>query len=322
MNEWIRVFAPASVANVGPGFDVLGFAVSRPGDVVEVRKRTTPGVLIKDIHYVRKQDVGKLPVSPQKNTAGVAAQNVLDILRQRGIIDDQTGVEVRLRKNMPLGSGLGSSGASAVGAAWAVNLLFGAALPKHDPDLILACVKAEATLSGFHADNVAPSMMGGFVLIRSYDPFDMIPLDAPENLVCVVVNPEYKVSTRTARAALPPHVPFKEVVVPHYANVAGLIAGILKKDLALIGRSIDDRIVEPARAPLIPGFADVKEAALNTGALGCSISGSGPSVFAITESLEQGKEIGEAMAAAFKLHELRSKIYVSHVNREGAKQIE
>ncbi|GAK50354.1 homoserine kinase [Candidatus Moduliflexus flocculans] len=322
MSEWIRVFAPASVANVGPGFDVLGFAVSRPGDIVEVRKRRTPGVVITDIRYIRKQDIGKLPQNPKKNTAGVAARNVLTTLQERGVVDDQSGVEIKLRKSMPLGSGLGSSGASAVGAAWAVNLLFGGTMAKHDPDLILACVKAEATLSGFHADNVAPSMLGGFVLIRSYEPLDIIPLDAPENMVSVVVNPEYKVSTRMARAALPSHAPLKEVVVPHYANVAGLIAGILKKDLLLLGRSIDDKIVEPVRAPLIPGFYDVKDAALSHGAFGCSISGSGPSVFAITDSLERGEVIGRAMAKAFEKHSLQSKTYVSHVNREGAKRVD
>ena len=322
MSEWIRVFAPASVANVGPGFDVLGFAVSRPGDIVEVRKRRTPGVVITDIRYIRKQDIGKLPQNPKKNTAGVAARNVLTTLQERGVVDDQAGVEIKLRKSMPLGSGLGSSGASAVGAAWAVNLLFGGTMAKNDPELILACVKAEATLSGYHADNVAPSMLGGFVLIRSYEPFDIVPLDAPENMVSVVVNPEYKVSTRMARAALPSHVPLKEVVVPHYANVAGLIAGILKKDLLLLGRSIDDKIVEPVRAPLIPGFYDVKEAALSHGAFGCSISGSGPSVFAITESLERGEVIGRAMAKAFEKHGLQSKTYVSYVNREGAKRVD
>ncbi len=322
MNEWIRVFAPATVANVGPGFDILGFAVNRPGDVVEVRKRNTPGVYISDIQYARKRDRGKLPTSPDKNTAGVAAKNVLQNLRKQGVIDKQTGVELTLRKSMPLGSGLGSSGASAVAAAWAVNVLFGTPLRKDDADLMLSCIKAEATLSGFHADNVAPAMLGGFVLIRSYQPLDIIPLNAPRKIVCVIVNPYYKVSTRRARATLPTHVPFKDVVVPQSANVAGVVAGILKNDVALVGRSIDDKIVEPARAPLIPGFADVKYSALQHGALGCSISGSGPSIFAITDNMDKGQEIGRAMCDAFEKHGLTSKIYVSYINREGAKQIE
>ena len=323
MSEWIRVFAPATVANVGPGFDILGFAVSRPGDIVEVRKSDVEGVQISDIKYTRKRDIGKLPDSPEKNTAGVAANAVLETLQKRGLIDKSAGVELKLRKSMPLGSGLGSSGASAVAAAWAVNVLFGAPLPKNDPDLILACIKAEATLSGFHADNVAPAMMGGFVLIRSYHPLDIVPLDAPENIICVIVNPRYKLSTRRARAALPKQVSFKHVVIPQYANVAGVIAGILKKDLELLGRAIDDKIVEPARAHLIPGFFDVKRAATENGALGCSISGAGPSMFAITDDIAKGYEIGEAMSEKFAANGLKySKVYVSRINREGAKQID
>lgn len=323
MSEWIRIFAPATVANVGPGFDILGFAVSRPGDIVEVRKSDVAGVQISDIKYTRKRDIGKLPGSPEKNTAGVAAIDVLKTLQKRGIIDRDVGVEMKLRKSMPLGSGLGSSGASAVAAAWGVNVLFGTPLRKDDPDLIMACIKAEATLSGFHADNVAPAMLGGFVLIRSYDPLDIVPLDAPEEIICVIVNPRYKLSTRRARAALPKQVSFKDVVIPQYANVAGVVAGILKKDLELLGRAIDDKIVEPARAPLIPGFYDVKRAAAENGALGCSISGAGPSMFAITDDIAKGYEIGEAMSRQFAANGLKfSKVYVSRINREGAKQID
>ena len=322
MNEWIKVFAPATVANVGPGFDILGFAVGEPGDVVEARRSPGAGVCLADIQYARKGDVGRLP-GGSRNTAVIAAMNVLQTLQQRGFAEKTAGVELVLYKNMPLGSGLGSSGASAVAAAWAVNVLFGQPLAKQDPDLILACIQAEASSSGFHADNVAPAMLGGVVLIRSYEPLDIIPLDAPEEMVCVVVSPEYEVSTRKARTVLPEKVALKEVVIPHYANVAGVVAGILKKDLALFGRSIDDRIAEPARAHLIPGFYAVKQAALQSGALGCSISGSGPSIFAITKDLAQGQVIGRAMAQSFADHGIaESHIYVSHVNRDGVKRIE
>jgi homoserine kinase len=322
MNEWIKVFAPATVANVGPGFDILGFAVGEPGDMVVARKSLASGVCLTDISYARKGDEGRLP-GGDRNTAVIAAMNVLQTLQQRGFTEKQTGVELVLHKNMPLGSGLGSSGASAAAAAWAVNVLFGEPLAKEDPDLILSCIQAEASSSGFHADNVAPAMLGGVVLIRSYEPLDIIPLDAPEKMVCALVSPEYEVSTRKARAVLPIQVPFKETVIPHYANVAGVVAGILKKDLALFGRSIDDRIVEPARAHLIPGFYAVKEAALRSGALGCSISGAGPSVFAITDDLAQGRVIGQAMAQSFADHGItESHIYVSPVNRDGVKRIE
>jgi homoserine kinase len=275
------------------------------------------------ITYNRKEDQGRLPTRPGKNTAEVAADNVLRTLKKRKIIDNYAGVDLTLRKNMPLGSGLGSSGASAAAAAWAVNLLFGAPLPKNDPDLILACIKAEAKSSGFHADNVAPAMLGGFVLIRSCHPLDIIPLDAPETMVSVLVSPRYEISTRKARFVLPKKVSFRNVVIPQYANVAGLVAGILKQDLALFGRSIDDRIVEPARAFLIPGFMEVKEAALQHGALGCSISGAGPSVFAITDNIEQGHAIGQAMAKQFEQHGIsESVVYVSHINQDGAKQVD
>ena len=323
MKDHVNVFAPATVANVGPGFDILGFAVSKPGDIVEARLSPIAGVQIKAIRYARKRDEGRLPVRPNRNTASIAATNVLTTLQQRGIADKHAGVELVLHKNMPLGSGLGSSGASAVAAAWAVNLLFGETMTKHDQELIRACIKAEATSSGFHADNVAPAMVGGFVLVRNYNPLDIIPLDAPEEMVCVIVSPEYEVPTRQARAVLPEQVSFKNVVIPHYANVAGVIAGILQKDLALFGRSIDDRIVEPARAHLIPGFRSVKEAALKHGALGCSISGAGPSVFAITDDLEQGHTIGQAMVKCFEKHGIaESTVYVSHVNCDGATRIE
>lgn len=323
MREWITVFAPATVANVGPGFDCMGFALERPGDRVSARLTTSGGLKIADIRYADARDAHKLPLEADRNTAGVAATQVLRLLHDRQILDRKTGVELILEKNLPLGSGMGSSGASAVAAAWAVNLLAGAPFPKTDPALLLACVEAEAARSGFHADNVAPALLGGFVLIRSYTPLEVVSLDAPENMVCVLVMPEYTLPTHQARAVIPQYVPFCETVRPQCANTAGLIAGLWKRDLALIGRSIDDKIVEPARAPLIPGFMAVKDAALRHGAFGCSISGAGPSVFAITDTVEHGQRIGQAMAATFAQHGLtHSTILVSHVNREGAKAID
>ncbi len=323
MREWIKVFAPATVANVGPGFDSMGFALEKPGDIVSVRLTTSGCVEIRDIRYADARDAQKLPMQADRNTAGVAATRVLRILHDRQAIEAGTGIELTLDKNLPLGSGMGSSGASAVAAAWAVNLLAGAPLPKDDPDVLLACIEAEAARSGFHADNVAPALLGGFVLIRSYTPLDVVQLDAPEEMVCVLVMPEYTLPTRRARAAIPQQVSFSDVVVPQCANAAGLIAGLWKHDLALIGRSIDDKIVEPARAPLIPGFAAVKDAALQHSAFGCSISGAGPSVFAITDNVEQGQRIGQAMTDVFAQYGLtHSAIHVSHVNREGAKEID
>ena len=323
MREWMNVFAPATVANVGPGFDCMGFALETPGDIVRARLTTSGYVEIADIRYADARDAHKLPLEADRNTAGVAASRVLRIFHDCKTFDAGTGIELIVEKHLPLGSGMGSSGASAVAAAWAVNLLAGAPLPKDDPDLLLACIEAEAARSGFHADNVAPALLGGFVLIRSYTPLDVVQLDAPKNMVCVLVMPEFTLPTRQARAVIPQQVPFREAVVPQCANAAGLIAGLWRQDLALIGRSIDDNIVEPARAPLIQGFAAVKEAALQHGAFGCSISGAGPSVFAITESSEQGQRIGQVMVDAFARHGLaNSAVYVSHVNRVGAKEID
>ncbi len=200
-----------------------------------------------------------------------------------------------------------------------MNVLFGEPLAKEDPDLI-CLVFAEASSSGFHADNVALAMLGGVVLIRSYEPLDIIPLDAPEKMVCALVSPEYEVSHQKSASRITYPVPFKETVISHYANVADSSRNSGKSDLALFGRSIDDRIVESARAHLIPGFYAVKEAALS-GALGCSISGAGPSVFAITDDLAQGQVIGQAMAQSFADHGIaESHIYVSPVNRDGVKE--
>lgn len=323
MGEWKRVFAPATVANVGPGYDCMGFALEQPGDVVQARLTAGGRVEIRDIRYADPRDAHRLPTKADQNTAGVAANRVVQILHDRKALDADTGVELMLEKNLPLGSGMGSSGASAVAAAWAVNRLAGEPLPKDDDALLLACIEAEAARSGFHADNVAPALLGGFVLIRSYAPLDVVRLDAPDDLICVLVMPDYELPTRKARAAVPREVSFETMVKPQCANAAGLIAGLWQQDVALFGRSIEDRIVEPARAPLIPGFEAVKAAALQHGAFGCSISGAGPSVFAVTNNFDQGHRIGGAMANAFAQHGLRrSAIYVSRVNREGAKEIE
>ena len=283
--SWIKVFAPATVANVGPGFDVLGFAVSEPGDFVEIRKSAQPGVQITEI----SGDKGILPKEPEKNTAGVAALEVLRLLKEKKVIDTDVGVEIKLHKNMPLGSGLGSSGASAIAAAYAVNILFGNKFEKKD--LVYACMLGEKLACGAaHADNVAPGMLGGFVLIRSYEPLEIIKLETPEDLVAVIATPEYELKTSVARAAVSKTVPLKDAI-NNWANTAAIVAALYKNDIKLLGRAIDDRIVEPARAPLIPGFYDVKKAALGAGAFGCSISGAGPSIFSVTDNLASGKKI-------------------------------
>lgn len=305
----VTVFAPASVANVGPGFDVLGCAVSGLGDWVTAWNVDTPGVHIEAI----EGDEGRLSLDATKNTAGIAALETLKFLGMQ-----HHGVAIRLRKGMPLGSGMGSSGASAAGAAWATNLLFGAPLDRRD--LLPAGLAAEAAVSGWHADNVAPSLLGGFILIRSYDPLELIELPCPHDLIFVLILPELELPTRESRKAVPAMVPMAQHVA-NSGNLAALVAALFGGDVRLLGMSTGDVIVEPARAPLIPGFAAVKAAAIKAGAYGCSISGAGPSIFAITDDSQRATGIASAMIGAFRAAGVTATSIISHVDMEGARAV-
>jgi len=305
--EHVSVFAPATVANLGPGFDVLGMAVTGSGDVVEARQTNAPGVVIEAIFG----DGGRLPLEPAQHTIGVAAMEALKI------VGAQQGVALTLHKNMPLGSGLGSSAASAAAAAWAVAVLnnFSQKIA-----LMPACLAAEAAVSGYHADNVAPALLGGMVLISGYHPLQLQPLPVPEMLRLVLVTPDYELPTARARAVVPKHVPLKNVVA-NSGRLAAMIAASFQGDAVAFGRATVDEIIEPARASLVPGFADVKKAALAAGAFGCSISGAGPTIFAICDSQESGQAIGRAMKAAFRRAGLESTVNVATVDTEGARVV-
>lgn len=305
----VRVFAPATIANIGPGFDVLGVAVEGLGDVVEARLLDgRPGrVLIERI----EGDGGRLPREADHNTAGIAARETLKLLG-----NPDHGVALTLYKGLPLSSGLGSSAASAAAACWAVNLLFDAPLSKQD--LLPAALAAEAHVSGWHADNVGPALLGGFVLIRSYRPLDLIRLPASPNMLFVLAMPEYELPTQKARGVVPTTVSLQQHVA-NSGNLGALVAGICTGDTRLLGRAVQDEIVEPARAPLIPGFQQVKEAALEAGAYGCSISGAGPTVFAVTDDEGRAGRIAEAMRAAFASAGLKSRTHVGRVDAEGAR---
>jgi homoserine kinase len=306
----LRVFAPATIANIGPGFDVLGLTLSRPGDVLEVERTATPGVEIVDI----TGDGGRLTRDPMKNVAGRAA---LDLLRRAGSSD---GLRLWLHKQMPLASGLGSSGASSAAGAFAANEILGR--PFSTADVVLSAIEGECAASGTpHADNVAPSVMGGFVLVRSCHPFDIVPLPVPDGLRVAVVHPHCQVSTAEARRLVKERKYGLDVIVPNLGSVAAVVAALYTGDLQLLGRSIDDRIIEPLRATLIPGFDDVKSAALSAGALGCSIAGSGPSVFAFADDDASAQRIGEAMQAAFRSANLESDLFSGKVSTEGARVI-
>ena len=305
-------FAPATVANVACGFDVLGFALESPGDEVTVRITAERGVKITSISSDDGLPELNLPTNPLENTAGGAIMAYLEGMQA------EFGVEMSIRKRMPAGSGMGSSAASAAAALVAVNALV--EKPLSPEELVDFGMKGEAIASGSeHADNVAPAIMGGIVLIRGYQPTDVVRIDAPAHLHCTVIRPHCEVSTKEARGILPKEIPMKTAIT-QWGNLAGLIAGLMKGDDGLIARSLHDVVAEPHRAVLIPGFYAMKQSALDAGALGCSISGSGPSVFALSASREKAVRIGEAMQTALRETNTEGTLYISRL-AEGSPRI-
>ncbi|KAL8267962.1 hypothetical protein R6Q59_001760 [Mikania micrantha] len=314
----VKSFAPATVANLGPGFDFLGCAVDGIGDYVTVKidpQVNSGEVSITDITGAGNSK--KLTKNPTWNCAGIAAIAVMKMLNIRSV-----GLSLSLEKGLPLGSGLGSSAASAAAAAVAVNELFGSKLPASE--LVLAGLESEAKVSGYHADNIAPAIMGGFVLVRSYDPLELIQLKFPidKNLCFVLVNPEFEAPTKKMRAALP-----TEITMSHHvwnsSQAGALVAAVLQGDLEILGKALSgDRIVEPRRAPLIPGMDAVKRAALQAGAFGCTISGAGPTAVAVIDDEGKGMEIGEKMVEAFMVEgNLKAVAMVKKLDRIGARLV-
>ncbi len=307
METVASAFAPATVANLGPGFDVLGAAVEGPGDEVTARRVEASGVRISEI----TGDGGRLSSDPHQNTAGIAA---LETLARTGM---KVGIELQIRKGLPIGSGLGSSAASAAAAAMAVNLLLGSPLRKSE--LIAPCLAAEAAVSGKHADNLVPALLGGWILVRSVEPLDLVRLPVPSGLFFSVVTPDFELETRKARAALPYAIDRKDHVF-EAGQLAGLIAACFSDDVGLLGRSLVDRTVTPARLSLIPGAAEVIAAALSAGAVGSSISGAGPSIFALSISRSVSQRVGEVMQAAFRGVGLDSTLRISAADAPGARR--
>lgn len=303
----VKAFAPATVANVSCGFDIFGFAIQEPGDTVELHKRDEPGIVITNI----TGDEGRLPRQAEKNSVTVV---MLALLKHLGISD--LGCEVVLRKNMPLGSGMGSSAASAVAGVVAMNELLGNPLSRQD--LLPFAMEGERIASGSaHADNVGPSLLGGFVVIRSYNPLDIFTIPVPDDLYCTLVHPDIEINTKDARFILRNEVSLKNTIA-QMGNVAGLVAGLMKADYDLISRSMVDVIIEPVRSILIPEFKNVKQAAISNGALGCSISGAGPSMFALSRGIENAKNAGKAMQERFASAGIDSAVHVSGINQGGA----
>ena len=309
----IRVFAPASAANLGPGFDVLGLALTRPGDIVEAEPFDGRDVEIADV----SGDGGGLSRDPTVNVAGVAARAALRALVARGVARG-AGVRLRLEKQMPLASGLGSSAASSAAGAMAVNELFGGTLSRRE--LVTCAMEGERAASGSaHADNVAPSLLGGIVLVRSYDPFEILSLPVPSALRVVVVRPHCDLPTRTARTLVSERKYAIQDAVANLGQLGAFVTALFHEDLKLLGRAISDRLAEPVRAALVPGFDAVKAAALSAGALGCSISGAGPSLFALCDADDRAADVAAAMQASFASEAaLESDAYVGPVNETGA----
>jgi homoserine kinase len=303
----VRASAPATVANVSCGFDIFGFAVASPADEVVVTLTDKPGVVIREI----VGDGGRLPLDASRNTCSVA---VIEFLKA---IKSEQGAEITLYKHLALGSGMGSSAASSVAALVAINHLHGEPLSR--TALLPFAMESERIACGSaHADNVAPSLLGGFVLIRGYDPLDVTTIPTPEGLYATLVHPHLELKTEDSRRVLKASLPLKDAIT-QWGNIAGLVVGLMKPDYGLISRSLKDVVAEPTRSMLIPGFDSIKEAALKAGALGSGISGSGPTIFALSTDEATAQRVGQAMQAQFTELKLKSDVYVSEINNAGAK---
>jgi homoserine kinase len=298
------VFAPGSIGNVGPGFDVMGLAIDGIGDRVTV-ELTDGDAAVANVTGV---DADLVPRDPLRNVAAIAATAWL-----RNARIDQRPI-VSIEKGLPIAGGLGGSAASSVGGAYAAALAAGA--KESAEEIMFAALEAESTVSGRHLDNIAPCAVGGLALVRSLDPLEVVPVRVPPRWALVLLTPKVRVETKEARAILPETWP-RASWTQQMANTAAMIVAFMNEDGPLLRHSLDDLYAEPLRAPLIPNFRDVKRAALHTGALGCSISGSGPTIFAIT------READEICAAAMKaaMRDVPCDVRVAQIARQGAHRV-
>ena len=310
MNE-IKIFCPATIANLNCGFDILGLCLETIGDEMIIRKSARKGIKITKITGAN------LPLETKKNVAGVAALAIYNDAINR--ISFEHGFEIEIHKKIKAGSGIGSSSASAAGAVFGINELLGKPFTKHE--LVHFAMKGEVVASGSeHADNVAPCLLGGFTLVRGYNPLEVIRIDAPSELYAVVLHPHIEVKTSDSRAVLQPMIPLKDAIT-QTGNLGGLIAGLYTNDYNLIGRSLKDILIEPLRKHLIPNFDQVKNAALQNGALGSGISGAGPSIFALCKGQEIAEKVAFAMSESYQNTGIEFDIHISKINPEGVKQI-
>jgi len=303
----VKLKVPATVANLVCGFDILGMAVHDPYDEMEFRLLDTPEIIIKHT------DSFRLPEEPSKNVAGIV------LLKIQEYFNLKNGFEVIIHKHIKPGSGLGSSAASAAGAAFGANILLENKLSKEE--MVYFAMFGEELASGVrHADNIAPCIYGGITLVKSTNPIDIIPLNSPD-LFVTAVHPQVEVKTSDARQILKKNITLKSAV-EQWGNIAGLVAGIQKNDFSLIGRSLNDVIIEPIRSILIPKFDEIKAKSLQLGALGGGISGSGPSVFMLSEQEETAEKIAQMMKSVYDEIEIESPVYVSKINPTGIQVVE
>ena len=304
----IKVFAPASIANLGCGFDVMGMALDEVGDVLEM----TLDEEGSGISIINDTDV-PLPESVEDNV-------VTPVIRKFFAMTGRSGrVDVRIVKKIYPGSGIGSSAASSAAAAFGINELFGA--PLSEEDVVICAMEGENLASGgYHADNAAPAVMGGITLIRGYEPLDIIKLPVPGNLYCPVIHPHLMVSTKEARSILPKEIPM-HTAITQWGNVGGLVAGLCTGNIELVGRAMRDAVAEPYRKGFIPGFDELRAKLLSAGALAMNISGSGPSVFALANRSDIAQRVGSIMERHFAQQGILSETYVVKVSNKGARLI-
>jgi homoserine kinase len=301
----IKIFTPATVANISCGFDILGLCLDTVGDEMIVREVPEKGIKIT------KVTGQNLPLETHRNVAGVAGLALLEK------VDASVGYEIEIYKKIKPGSGIGSSAASAAGAVFAINELLGKPFSKQE--LIYFAMQGEKLASGTeHADNVSPVILGGFTLVRSYQPLDVLKINSPNDLYATIIHPQIEVKTSDSRAVLKNQVSLKKLVT-QMGNFGGLISGLYTNDYDLIGRSLHDEIIEPNRLVLIPEFDKVKKGVIQVGALGAGISGSGPSIFALTRGEETAELVGKTMAKIYNNTGIDYDIHVSKINQQGIK---
>jgi homoserine kinase len=306
MNE-IKIFCPATVANLSCGFDVLGLCLENIGDEMIIRKVKEKGLRIIKITGA------DLPLENNKNVAGVAGMALLNHL------DLEFGFEIEIHKKIKAGSGIGSSAASAAGAVVGINELLGN--PLHRKDLISFAMEGEFLASGsYHADNVSPAILGGFTLVRGYNPLEVIKIKSPKDLYVTIIHPHIEVKTSEARSILPKEIPLKTAIT-QWGNLGGFISGLYTEDYGLIGRCLQDVVAEPYRKNLIPEFDTIKKMASENGALGCGISGSGPSIYSLSNGLENSKKVENAIQTFFSKTTIPFNTYTSKVCDIGVRKV-